>query len=238
MVRGTPCKLTATPPTTQYRAPDSESAVIACSRNTAHCIEPRPPWRGRRVRGAAARTPTGGNASAAPRTPTGTRPQLRGHPPERVRSSEDTHRSATALPSAHGVIHATSPGQVLKAGFKAHATLYERSGGLLGAWMGLPMLLLTVTGRKSGEARSTPLVYFEDCGRYVVVGSDGAARRDPQWWKNLQVDPRVSAWAVAPSTPWRPWPKARSERACGSAAAASTPCGPATKRAPSDSSPS
>ncbi|MCB9629981.1 MAG: nitroreductase family deazaflavin-dependent oxidoreductase [Sandaracinaceae bacterium] len=81
--------------------------------------------------------------------------------------------------------------RVLKAGFKAHATLYERSGGLLGAWMGLPMLLLTVTGRKSGEARSTPLVYFEDCGRYVVVGSDGAARRDPQWWKNLQVDPRA-----------------------------------------------
>ena len=51
------------------------------------------------------------------------------------------------------------------------------------------MLLLTVTGRKSGLERSTPLVYFEVDGAYVVVGSDGGARRDPQWWKNLQVDP-------------------------------------------------
>jgi deazaflavin-dependent oxidoreductase (nitroreductase family) len=39
---------------------------------------------------------------------------------------------------------------------------------------------------------ATPLVYFEDRGRYVVVGSDGAARRDPQWWKNLAVNPRGS----------------------------------------------
>ena len=62
----------------------------------------------------------------------------------------------------------------------------------MGAWAGLPTLLLTVTGRKTGVARSTPLVYFEDGGRYVVVGSDGAARNDPQWWKNLQVDPRAT----------------------------------------------
>lgn len=70
--------------------------------------------------------------------------------------------------------------------------MYERSGGRLGAWLGLPTLLLTFTGRKSGRTYSTPLVYFEDQGRYVVVGSDGAARRDPQWWKNLRVHPRGS----------------------------------------------
>jgi len=73
--------------------------------------------------------------------------------------------------------------------FKAHATIYERSGGRIGAWLGLPTLLLSVTGRKSGQTRSTPLVYFQDGESYVVVGSDGAAKRDPQWWKNLQVDP-------------------------------------------------
>ena len=81
--------------------------------------------------------------------------------------------------------------KLLKAGFRAHAELYERSGGRVGGWAGLPMLLLSVTGRKSGLTRSTPLVYFEDGGRYVVVGSDGAARRDPQWWKNLKVDPQA-----------------------------------------------
>jgi len=73
--------------------------------------------------------------------------------------------------------------------FKAHATIYERSGGRIGAWAGLPTLLLSVTGRKSGQTHSTPLVYFEDGDSYVVVGSDGAAKRDPQWWKNLQVNP-------------------------------------------------
>jgi deazaflavin-dependent oxidoreductase (nitroreductase family) len=82
--------------------------------------------------------------------------------------------------------------RALKAMFKAHATVYERSGGRIGAWAGLPTLLLSVTGRKSGQVRSTPLVYFEDGDSYVVVGSDGAAKRDPQWWKNLQVDPTGS----------------------------------------------
>ncbi len=79
--------------------------------------------------------------------------------------------------------------RALKAMFKAHADVYERSGGRIGAWLGLPTLLLSVTGRKSGKTYSTPLVYFEDGDSYVVVGSDGAAKRDPQWWKNLQVDP-------------------------------------------------
>jgi deazaflavin-dependent oxidoreductase (nitroreductase family) len=79
--------------------------------------------------------------------------------------------------------------RALKAMFKAHATIYDRSGGRIGAWAGLPTLLLSVIGRKSGQTHSTPLVYFEDGDSYVVVGSDGAAKRDPQWWKNLQVNP-------------------------------------------------
>jgi deazaflavin-dependent oxidoreductase (nitroreductase family) len=53
-------------------------------------------------------------------------------------------------------------------------------------------LLLSVTGRKSGLVRTTPLVYFEDGDNYVIVGSDGAARRDPQWWKNLQQNPQAT----------------------------------------------
>lgn len=76
--------------------------------------------------------------------------------------------------------------------FNTHAKLYEASDGRIGAKVGLPMLLLTVTGRKSGLPRRTPLVYFEHEGTYVVVGSDGGARRDPQWWKNLKVEPRAT----------------------------------------------
>ena len=87
--------------------------------------------------------------------------------------------------------------RVLKALFKAHAQLYEVSDGRIGKWIGpatvgKPTLLLSVTGRKSGLIRTTPLVYFEDGSNYVVVGSDGAARRDPQWWKNLQENPQAT----------------------------------------------
>jgi len=82
--------------------------------------------------------------------------------------------------------------RMLKAMFKTHAEVYERSGGRIGAWLGLPTLLLTVVGRKSGKRYSTPLVYFQDGDSYVVVGSNGAARRDPQWWKNLAVNPHGS----------------------------------------------
>ena len=57
---------------------------------------------------------------------------------------------------------------------------------------GLPNLLSSVTGRKSGLVRTTPLVYFEDGDNYIVVGSDGAARRDSQWWKNLQQNPQAT----------------------------------------------
>jgi deazaflavin-dependent oxidoreductase (nitroreductase family) len=87
--------------------------------------------------------------------------------------------------------------RVLKVVFQAHTQLYEVSEGRIGAWIGPPILgqaalLLTVTGRKSGRNRTTALVYFEDGGNYVVVGSDGAARRDPQWWKNLQKNPQAT----------------------------------------------
>jgi deazaflavin-dependent oxidoreductase (nitroreductase family) len=79
--------------------------------------------------------------------------------------------------------------RALKSIFKTHAAIYERSGGRLGAWFGLPTLLLFVTGRKSGKTFATPLAYYKDGESYVVVGSDGAAKRDPQWWKNLQANP-------------------------------------------------
>ena len=78
--------------------------------------------------------------------------------------------------------------RLLKGFFRAHAEIYERSDGRLGARLGMPTLLLTTTGRVSGLPRTTPLVYFRDGDSYVVVGSDGGARRDPQWVRNLAQD--------------------------------------------------
>lgn len=75
----------------------------------------------------------------------------------------------------------------------AHQRVYETSRGLLGHRLlfGMPTLLLRTTGRKSGQTRTTALVYAQDAGRHLVVGSNGGARRDPAWILNLEADPHV-----------------------------------------------
>ena len=64
---------------------------------------------------------------------------------------------------------------------------YRRSGGrLMGRVRGVPVLLLTVAGRKTGVEHTTAISYFEDDGRFVVTGSAGGAPTDPQWFRNLR----------------------------------------------------
>ena len=53
----------------------------------------------------------------------------------------------------------------------------------------LPTLLLTTTGRKSGEARVAPLIYGEAGDSYVVIGSKGGWPTHPHWYLNLDADP-------------------------------------------------
>lgn len=48
------------------------------------------------------------------------------------------------------------------------------------------LLFLTTTGRKSGQQRTTPLLYLKDAGRWVAVASNGGADWEPGWWLNLQ----------------------------------------------------
>ena len=50
---------------------------------------------------------------------------------------------------------------------------------------GVPTLLLTTVGRKSGEGRLIPLIYGEDNGTYIVVGSKGGHALHPSWYENL-----------------------------------------------------
>lgn len=71
-----------------------------------------------------------------------------------------------------------------------HVALFRVSRGRIGARIGkrLPVLLLTTTGRKSGKRRTTPLLYVEDGGRYVVVASVGGAPKHPAWYLNLKDD--------------------------------------------------
>lgn len=97
----------------------------------------------------------------------------------------------------------TSPGlRVLKflggSGFwqyagTVHAWLYRLTDGAIGHTAGHPTnLLLTTTGRRSGEARTVPLTYLADGPNLVLVASNGGADRHPAWWLNLKTAPRAT----------------------------------------------
>ena len=73
---------------------------------------------------------------------------------------------------------------------RSHRAMYRLTGGrVLGRVAGMPVLLLTTTGRRSGRARTTPLTYFESGTELVIVASNGGEDRPPAWWLNLQQDP-------------------------------------------------
>ena len=72
--------------------------------------------------------------------------------------------------------------------------LYERSGGTEGTTLrdtGLPVIIATHTGNKTGAIRKTPLMRVKDGGNYVLVGSVGGAPKNPVWVHNLRANPAV-----------------------------------------------
>ena len=72
--------------------------------------------------------------------------------------------------------------------------LYESSGGTQGTTLrdtGLPVIIVTNTGSKTGAIRKTPLMRVQDGANYVLVGSQGGAPTDPAWVHNLRRDPSV-----------------------------------------------
>lgn len=76
---------------------------------------------------------------------------------------------------------------------RIHIALYRRTGGRIGGrFRGSPVLLLTTTGRRSGEPRTTPVLYIDDGDRKVVVASYGGAPQHPAWYRNLLAHPEVT----------------------------------------------
>ncbi len=74
-----------------------------------------------------------------------------------------------------------------------HVRVYRETNGEHGhVWReGSTILLLTTKGRTTGEPRTTPLIYAEDDGRYVIVASKGGAPEHPGWYRNIEQDPNV-----------------------------------------------
>lgn len=73
---------------------------------------------------------------------------------------------------------------------KLNVPLYRVSGGRIGGRVNrAPVLLLTTTGRKSGQKRTAPVVYLEDGENVVVINTNAGNARVPAWSLNLQANP-------------------------------------------------
>ena len=89
--------------------------------------------------------------------------------------------------------------KIIKGMSTAHTWIYTRSGGRFGrTWRvgsalrhGVPICLLTTTGRKTGELRTVPLLHLPDGDRVILVASQGGLPTNPQWYGNLKANPRV-----------------------------------------------
>lgn len=75
---------------------------------------------------------------------------------------------------------------------------YLETGGRDGhIWEGVTTLLLTTTGRRSGQPRTTPLIYGRAGERYLVVASRGGAPTHPDWYQNIVAQPVVQVQVMA-----------------------------------------
>jgi deazaflavin-dependent oxidoreductase (nitroreductase family) len=83
-----------------------------------------------------------------------------------------------------------------------HIRVYRETGGERAYdWRGAKVLLLTTTGRTSGEARTTPLIHGVDGDRWVIIASNRGAPEHPAWYLNLEADPQVEIQVQADEVP-------------------------------------
>jgi F420H(2)-dependent quinone reductase len=81
---------------------------------------------------------------------------------------------------------------LLKYFARAHIWVYRSTNGRLGArLLWFPAALLTTTGRKSGEPRTTPTLYLRDGDRVILPASFGGRAENPNWYRNLKENPSV-----------------------------------------------
>jgi deazaflavin-dependent oxidoreductase (nitroreductase family) len=74
-----------------------------------------------------------------------------------------------------------------------HVRAYRESGGEVGyIWNGVPILLLTVTGRRTGRELTSALIFARDGDDYLVVASMAGAPKHPSWYLNLQAQPTAT----------------------------------------------
>ncbi|MGH9273423.1 MAG: nitroreductase family deazaflavin-dependent oxidoreductase [Acidimicrobiales bacterium] len=67
-----------------------------------------------------------------------------------------------------------------------------KDGNVTGMFEGAPMVLITHTGARTGQLRTTPLVHTIDGGRVIIIASMGGAPTNPAWFHNIKANPRVT----------------------------------------------
>jgi deazaflavin-dependent oxidoreductase (nitroreductase family) len=81
---------------------------------------------------------------------------------------------------------------IRRVGPRIDPTLIRLTGGRLSSVAPFPALLLTYTGAKTGVIRTTPVVYFTDAGRVIVLASNFGATDNPAWYHNIKANPEVT----------------------------------------------
>jgi deazaflavin-dependent oxidoreductase (nitroreductase family) len=85
---------------------------------------------------------------------------------------------------------------------QSHVNAYRATNGEVGyLWNGAPTLLLTSKGRRTGESRTSALLFGRDGDDYLVVASMGGAPRHPQWYLNLTANPEAEVQVRADHIP-------------------------------------
>ncbi|MBW1758134.1 MAG: nitroreductase family deazaflavin-dependent oxidoreductase [Deltaproteobacteria bacterium] len=115
---------------------------------------------------------------------------------------------------------------IIKTMARVNTAIYRWTGGLFGStWRvgcafpwGVPLLLITTIGRKTGQRRTLPLIFIEEGDRIIIVASKGGVPSVPLWYKNLVANPecdvqikrrklKVKARTASPEEREALWPK-------------------------------
>jgi deazaflavin-dependent oxidoreductase (nitroreductase family) len=97
------------------------------------------------------------------------------------------HRFVTRIASA-----ALGITIIRRVGSRIDPTLIRLTGGRLSSVTPFPALLLSHTGARTGVVRTTPVVYFTDAGRVIVIASNFGAPKNPAWYHNVKANPEVT----------------------------------------------
>jgi F420H(2)-dependent quinone reductase len=78
---------------------------------------------------------------------------------------------------------------------RLNTVVYKRFGGegLGGTFRNRPVVLLTTTGRKTGQPRTSPLIFLRDGDRVIIAASRSGTDKTPMWYLNLKANPKVQA---------------------------------------------